>query len=80
MSAPMGESLSEKSTKIGAHVGRLVKIQDVDVAAGLDSDKPLEPEVATKLRYVIFHFIESGRLTSGVNTFTGEKSTFILCP
>lgn len=66
MSAPMGDSVSEKSTNIGTHVGRLVKIQDVDVAAGLDSDKPLEPEAAARLRYV-FPFRPVGVLIRGVN-------------
>lgn len=43
----MGDTASEKSTTVG---GRIVKLEDVDVAAALDSDKPLEPEVAAKLR------------------------------
>lgn len=49
--------MSEKSSNAGTHVGRLVKIQDVDVAASLDSDKPLEPAVALRLRYVYFPFV-----------------------
>jgi hypothetical protein len=32
--------------------GHTVNIRDVDVAAGLDSDKPLDPDIAVRIRYV----------------------------
>lgn len=35
--------------------GHTVNIQDVDVAAGLDSDKPLDPDIAARIRYVRVH-------------------------
>lgn len=37
----------------GAHHEHTVDIWEVDVAAGLDSDKPLDPEVAARIRYEI---------------------------
>lgn len=46
----MGDTASEKSTSVSHERGRLANIEDVDVAAVLDSDAPLEPEVAAKLR------------------------------
>jgi len=49
------DSASEKSTKDGSHPARIVKLQDVDVAAELDSDKPLDPEVAARLRCAYIH-------------------------
>jgi hypothetical protein len=52
----MGDSASEKSTTIALENGRLAKIEDVDVAAALDSDKPLEPEIAAKLRSALTVF------------------------
>ncbi|CAA7271463.1 unnamed protein product [Cyclocybe aegerita] len=45
-------SISEHSEKHGpehAHTA-IAKLRDVDVAAALDSDKPLDPEVAARLR------------------------------
>lgn len=50
MSTARGDTASEKSTY---RSGRVAKIEDVDVAAVLDSDTPLEPEVAAKLRSVL---------------------------
>ena len=41
--------------KKGAHRGHTVNIRDVDVAAALDSDdKPLDPVIAARIRYVHF--------------------------
>lgn len=53
MSNPLvhGPPASEKSSKNETHVGHFVAITDVDVAAALDSDIPLDPKVAAKLRY-----------------------------
>jgi hypothetical protein len=53
MAAAMGDTDSEKSTTAGHRNERIAKIEDVDVAAALDSDKPLEPEVAANLRSVV---------------------------
>jgi len=44
-------SPSEMSEKRDAHHGHTVNIREVDVAAGLDSDKPLDPDVAARIRY-----------------------------
>ena len=49
MDSPTGSSMSEKQ---GAQPEHTVNIRDVDVAAGLDSDKPLDPNIATRIRYV----------------------------
>lgn len=48
MSSIVETASAEKET-IHVHI---LSIADVDVAAGLDSDKPLEGEVALRLRYV----------------------------
>jgi len=51
MSHPAADTpMSEKMSKNDVHVGHLVAIEDVDVAAALDSNTPLDPEVAAKLR------------------------------
>ncbi len=51
MSNPAADTpISEKLSKNDVHVGHLVAIEDVDVAAALDSNTPLDPEVAAKLR------------------------------
>ena len=42
------EIASEKKVEERVHV---LNVADVDVAAGLDSDKPLDPIVAARLRY-----------------------------
>ncbi|KDR73634.1 hypothetical protein GALMADRAFT_251402 [Galerina marginata CBS 339.88] len=44
------DSGSEISEKKGGVPHPVVHLQDVDVAAGLDSDTPLDPEVAARLR------------------------------
>ena len=43
---------SNGSEKQDAHYGHTVNIRDVDVAASLDSDKPLDPDIAARIRYV----------------------------
>lgn len=53
----MGDTASEKSTTLAHENGRIVKLEDVDVAAILDSDVPLQPEAAAKLRSVLTPFI-----------------------
>lgn len=53
----MGSSSGSEISKQGAHHGRTVNIREVDVAAGLDSDKPLDPEVATRIRYVHLNYL-----------------------
>ena len=50
---------SEKSTSGDYGHGRVAKIQDVDVAAVFDSDKPLQPEIAANLRSVLTTFMNS---------------------
>jgi hypothetical protein len=53
MDSPTSSSMSEKQ---GAQPEPkhtvTVNIRDVDVAAGLDSDKPLDPDIAARIRYV----------------------------
>lgn len=49
MDSSTGNAMFEKQ---GAQRGQTVNIQDVDVAAGLDSDKPLDPDIAARIRYV----------------------------
>lgn len=49
------DSASEKSTKDSSHPARVVNLEDVDVAAALDSDEPLDPEVAARLRCAYAH-------------------------
>ena len=49
MASFTGSKISEKQD---AHHGRTVNIRDVDIAAGLDSDKPLGPDIAAHIRYV----------------------------
>ena len=49
MASSTGSKIFEKQD---AHHGHTVNIQDVDVAAGLDLDKPLDPDVAARIRYV----------------------------
>jgi hypothetical protein len=41
-----------ESKKQAAHPGHTVTIREVDIAAGLDSDKPLDPKDAARIRYV----------------------------
>ena len=38
--------------KQDGHRGYTVAIRDVDIAAGLDLDKPLDPDIATRIRHV----------------------------
>ena len=49
MATSTGSNMFEKQD---AQRGHIVNIQDVDVAAGLDLDKPLDPDVAARIRYV----------------------------
>ena len=51
MASSTGSNMLEKQDAQRAHT---VNIQDVDVAAGLDLDKPLDPDLAARIRYV-FH-------------------------
>ena len=46
----MGDTSSEKSTTLAHENGHFVKLEDVDVAATLDSNISLQPEAAAKLR------------------------------
>lgn len=41
---------SEKKGSVN-HTHHVLNLHDVDVAATLDSEKPLDPEVALRLRY-----------------------------
>lgn len=43
------ETASEKKAEEHVHV---LNVAEVDVAAGLDSDEPLDPKVAARLRYI----------------------------
>jgi hypothetical protein len=44
------DSGSEQTEKDGARrPGHIAALHDVDVAAGLDSEKPLDPEAAARL-------------------------------
>ena len=47
--------------KQDAHRGHTVNIRDVDVAAGLDSDKPLDPDIAVRIRYARFQTVAGTR-------------------
>lgn len=49
MDSSTGGSMFEKQ---GAQRKHTVNIQDVDIAAGLDSGKPLDPDIAARIRYV----------------------------
>ena len=51
MDSSTGGSMFEKQ---GAQRKHTVNIQDVDIAAGLDSDKPLDPDIAARIRYVYY--------------------------
>jgi len=45
------DSRNEQTEKDSAHYpGHMAALHDVDVAAGLDSDQPLDPEAAALLR------------------------------
>ena len=59
MSTTIEDTASEKSTSGAYGLGRVAKIEDVDVAAVFDSDKPLQPEIAAKLRSVVTTFMSS---------------------
>jgi len=51
--------------------------REVDVAAQLDSDAPLDPAVALRLRCVNAFYVSA---TAMFNAKTGVKSTGISCP
>jgi len=74
MSTAIGDTASEKSTH---RSGRIAKLEDVDVAAVLDSDTPLDPEVAAKLRSVV-----TTLMNSNISYTTGcrRKIDFYLMP
>jgi hypothetical protein len=46
------ETTSEKKGLAIEQHANVVNLVEVDVAASLDSDKPLDPEVAVRLRWV----------------------------
>ena len=45
------DSQSATPEKRGIHHGHTMNIREVDVAAGLDLDEPLDPNVAARIKY-----------------------------
>lgn len=46
------DSFSGEFKKQVTHPGHTVTVREVDIAAVLDSDKPLDPKDAARIRYV----------------------------
>ena len=71
----MDSSTGSDISKQGARRVHTVNIREVDVAAGLDSDKPLDPKVAARIKCVHSNYRQPSKNKHSV----GAKSTGTLC-
>ena len=73
------DSSSEKSDEKRQIGHNLFNVEEVDVAAHLDSETPLDPKVAERLRYATLVWTLWSDMTSYAHSLDG-KATGTLCP
>ena len=73
------DSSSEKSDEKRQIGHNLFNVEEVDVAARLDSETPLDPKVAERLRYATLVWNLWSDMASYAHSLDG-KSTGTLCP